>query len=432
MEKRMKDQLDKRKREGSLRVPLPKSELQNSSDSPSDFSSNDYLGLSRDSQQKELVEQSYNRWEQPTLGATGSRLLSGDSLLCRELEDWLATVHNRPAATIFNSGYDANISILSSILLPDDVVLLDELCHNSLIMGIQMSRGKIYKTFRHNDVGDLRQHLQLTECKGRVLIVVESVYSMDGDIAPLKEILDLSNEFGSEVVVDEAHGLGSFGRTNTTNLSLKTTNTPERSMKTSHFFGGTGVLAALELESHPSLLCSIFTFGKAAGCHGAVVCGSFTLREYLWNYARPFVYSTALPTHSLISIQSSYESMIGASGNFRRKVLFANVKLFRSTILQALTPNSEISLWPSPSPIQALVVPGNDVCVEFCRHLHQNYGIRLFPIRAPTVPKGEERVRIILHAHNTTGEVLRLTNALVLTLRDIGLLVGSPTSRSKL
>lgn len=431
----MKDQLDKRKKEGSLRVPLPTSELQKSSDSSSDFSSNDYLGLSRDSKQKELVEQSYNRWSnrgQSKLGATGSRLLSGDSLLCRELENWLATVHNRPAATIFNSGYDANISILSSLLLPDDVVLLDELCHNSLIMGIQMSRGKDYKTFRHNDVGDLRKHLQLTECKGRVLIVVESVYSMDGDIAPLQEILNLANEFGSEVIVDEAHGLGSYGRTNSTNLSLKTTNTPERSMKTSHFFGGTGVLAALELESHPSLLCSIFTFGKAAGCHGAVVCGSYTLREYLWNYARPFVYSTALPTHSLISIQSSYESMIGASGNFRRKILFANIKLFRSTLLQSLPSNGEISLWPSPSPIQALVVPGNDACVDFCRQLHQSYGIRLFPIRAPTVPKGEERVRIILHAHNTTEEVLQLTKALVLTLSGIGLLVCSTSSSSKL
>lgn len=423
MEQRMRQKLDRRRQEGSLREPLSTDELVTCHSLTVDFSSNDYLGLAQDKQQQGLVEKSYKRWKKTslsTLGATGSRLLSGDSLFCRELEDCLAKVHNRPAAMIFNSGYDANLSVLSSLLMMGDFVLLDELCHNSLIMGVKMSRCREYNIFQHNDLLDLRKQLEQLVCKGKVMIVVESIYSMDGDVAPLQDILDLAYNFGSEVVVDEAHGLGSFGRTNVIDLSLDR-QCCGQSTGDSNALGGTGVLAALELESHPSLLCSIFTFGKAAGCHGAVVCGSTTLRDYLWNYARPFIYSTALPLHSLISIQSSYESMIGALGQARRNRTFANVRLFRDTLLSVLPSMSKVSLWPSPSPIQALVLPGNDNCVKFCWHLHNVHGIRLYPIRAPTVPKGKERVRIILHAHNSAEQVLKLAEVLLHTLKDMGL-----------
>ena len=427
----MKEKLDFRRQEGSLRLPMSTNELVSCNSSTLDFSSNDYLGLAHDKMQQDLVEESYKRWKKrsiSTLGATGSRLLSGDSLFCRELENCLAKIHNRPAAMIFNSGYDANLSVLSSLLLKEDVVLLDELCHNSLIMGIKMSRCREYNTFQHNDMLDLRKQLEQLVCKGKVMIVVESVYSMDGDVAPLREILDIAYNFGFEVVVDEAHGLGSFGRTNVIDLSVDRQPFGQ-STEVSNLLGGTGVLAALELEAHPSLLCSIFTYGKAAGCHGAVVCGSTTLRDYLWNYARPFIYSTALPLHSLISIQSSYESMIGPLGQVRRSCTFANVRLFRETLLSALPSRNKVSLWPSPSPIQALVLPGNDNCVKFCRHLYNIYGIRLYPIRAPTVPKGKERVRIILHAHNSEEEVLKLAKVLLLTLWEMGLVESNFTSK---
>lgn len=425
----MKEKLNRRIQEGSFRQPIPKEQLQRSRSFFSDFSSNDYLGLAQDTGQQERVNKLYELWKRQgrsTLGASGSRLLSGDSLECRELEDWLAKIHNRPSATLFNSGYDANLSVLSCLLQPEDVVILDELCHNSLVMGVLMSRQREYKTFQHNNVLDLRMQLKTLVCKGRVLIVVESLYSMDGDIAPLRDILDLAKEYGSEVIVDEAHGLGLYGKTNTANLALVRIK-PKTEL--CHINGGTGVLAALELESHRSLLCTIYTFGKAMGCHGAIVCGSTTLRDYLWNYARPFIYSTALPTHSLISIRSAYESMTGPEGKIRRNLVFSNVKLFRSQLLHALPSIGKVRLLFSQSPIQALVIPGNDECINFCRRMQQEYRIQLFPIRAPTVPKGEERVRIILHAHNTHKEVLMLTKILLLTLYSMGLLEYSSHSK---
>ena len=210
--------------------------------------------------------------EKKLLGSTGSRLLTGDSAYAHTLEQRLAKWHRRPAALLCNSGYDANLSVLSSVTL-DTIVIMDELSHNSLQMGVKLSKKCDVDTFRHNDLEDLRRLLEHHLANPKpVLVVVESVYSMDGDIAPLREILDLSSEFQACVIVDEAHGLGVFGE------------------------HGMGVLERDSLESHPALLCSIHTFGKAAGCHGAVICGSHSLKEYLINYGRPIMYSTSLAT----------------------------------------------------------------------------------------------------------------------------------------
>ena len=412
--------VQKRAREGSLRSPLPLGQI-NIQDTV-DFSSNDYLGLARCSKQQESVETQYRKLRTQQLGATGSRLLSGDSTYCRSLENRLARLHNRPSATVFNSGYDANLSVLSSLLLEGDLVILDELCHNSLVMGVKMSRKRSYATFAHNDVRDLRRMLQSGKHRGNRLIVVESVYSMDGDVAPLAEILRLAFEFRAMVVVDEAHGLGLYGPTNRCDLKLEqpASTTPGGSK------GGTGVLAALGLENHKSLLCAIYTFGKAAGCHGAVVCGSETLRQFLWNYARPFVFSTALPLHSLVAISCSYSTMTGEEGEERRRRVFAMVQLFQKEIKRVLGTGTNISLWPSDSPIQALVVPGNHVCVEFCRQIFAKWELRLYPIRAPTVPKGQERVRVILHSHNSPAQVTHLCSILAQTATEMGLVPPRP------
>lgn len=174
----MRAQLLERKHKGSLRSQLPITALENMS-SLIDFSSNDYLGLARSDAQIKKVDKIYrSQGKQQSLGATGSRLLSGDSAYARNLEIWLSRVHNRSTATLFNSGYDANLSVLSSLLFPDDWVILDELCHNSLIMGIKMSRKRDYITFAHNNVADLQckledmPPLQTGQC---CLIVVESV-----------------------------------------------------------------------------------------------------------------------------------------------------------------------------------------------------------------------------------------------------------------
>ena len=404
-----------------------------------------------------------------SLGATGSRLLSGDSSLARSLESYLASAHGRPAALLFGSGYDANLSVLSSIPLGGDAVVMDELCHNSIVMGVRMgrARGEDVRKFRHNDVADLDRVLRDVVAAvaaravggggGRqVLVVVESVYSMDGDVAPLRSILDVSAGHGASVIVDEAHGLGVYGRTNPDDLILPklwgvdggdsvAVTDPSYAAKGGGRSrcgdgGGTGVLASLGLEGHPSLLCSVHTFGKAAGCHGAAVLSSPTVSEYLVNYARPFVYSTAPPPHSLVTIRCAYETMMGEGGGQRRGDVFRLVELFRREFTRAVarfrrgapadaatsieprgSAPAPLLLLPSPSPIQAVMVPGNDRCVALARNLGRR-GLELYPIRSPTVPPGEERLRIILHSHNTGGEVLRLIEALVEAAAEMGLL----------
>lgn len=250
---------------------------------------------------------------------------------------------------------------------------------------------------------------------------------MDGDVAPLTSILNLAAKFGAKVVVDEAHGLAIYGRNINEDLMDSPVCSQDSLQKCSRRsmtirpckYGGTGVLAALELENHKNLLASVHTFGKGAGCHGAVVCGSSVLRAYLWNYARPFVYSTALPMHSLVAIRTSYETIIGMEGEYLRQKTFKLIRLFRSILSKVLS-STGIKLCPSTSPIQALIVPGNNICVDLCQKMFDRYQIRLYPIRAPTVPAGQERVRIILHAHNTPDQVRYLCDGLTNTLKKTG------------
>ena len=456
MEERFRYQLDRRAADGTLRSlrhglavdggGRKPPERNSPRTSPAiDFASNDYLGLARCPHQLRVVEKSFaSRVAKlaasgsPLLGSTGSRLLSGDTSFAASLEVDLAKAHNRPAALLFNSGYDANLSVLGCSLMPGDVVVMDELCHNSLIMGVRMSRltcedgaGGNVKMFRHNNVDSLAEVMNdivnperngpTLGKDGKILIVVESVYSMDGDVAPLERILDIAATQGASVVVDEAHGLGIYGTTNADDLVLGSIGRAEGKSQASTCTcsgGGTGVLAALNLEHHPALLCSVHTFGKAAGCHGAVVAASRTTVDYLINYGRPFVYSTSPPPHALVTIRCAYEAMMGPIGEERRRKVFRLVNLFRLSLddkakhlgLQAALGHSSLLL-PSPSPIQAVLIQGNRQCIELCARLHSS-NFDVYPIRSPTVPKGQERVRIIIHSHNTEEEVERLVDVL--------------------
>lgn len=215
--------------------------------------------------------------------------------------------------------------------------------------------------------------------------------------------------------------------------------------------GGTGVLAQYELEDHPALLCSIHTFGKAPGCHGAVVCCRHSLvKDYLVNFAYPFIYSTALPLHAVVAIRASYETFTGSRGDELRARVFELVKLFQGLLSFSLPIGSNattrsgggggggndndndkpVFLLPSTSPIQALMISGNTRCADFCQRLHQTSRRRvlLYPIKSPTVPVGQERVRIILHAHNTSHEVQELCRLIQSTLHNMGLLPGATRS----
>ncbi len=449
VELRLKKKLEQKIRESSnRRLDLPSRKHSSTTtisstggDNLLDFSTNDYLGLAHSKQQQDYVEEKYTEYIRkhapPHLGSTGSRLLSGNSHLALGLEKFLATVHNRPAALLCNSGYDANLSLLSSLPLPEDIIIMDELVHNSLIMGVRMSRilhNRVY-LFRHNDSNDLERVLKMVttiigqEFKGArcIFVVIESVYSMDGDISPIGEVLNLSSKYKARVIVDEAHGLGVFGRTNRQDMKKDDQRMNSKYGSIHNNFcsdvgtgmpGGTGVLAALDLENHPALLAGVFTFGKAAGCHGAVITGSNVLKDYLVNYARPFIYSTSLPSHSLWAIKCSYDAMIGADGERLRNRVFELVKLFRSELLSSMRNNinaeeSEWFLLQSPTPIQAVVCQGNKNCIRMATVLRERGNIMVYPIRSPTVAKGEERIRIIIHAHNTKDEVLHLVKNIV-------------------
>jgi len=392
---RINPALKRRQRAGSLRKLRPYHQPDGI-----DFASNDYLGLAQSPDQHQTVELAYARLPSKSklLGSTGSRLVTGDSDYATSLEKKLARWHNRPAALLCNSGYDANLSVMSALTM-DSVVIMDEICHNSIQMGVRLG---IVKSFLHNSLLDLEKRLQESQRSfpsKPVLIVVESVYSMDGDMAPLEGVFELAMAYRACVIVDEAHSLGVLGTT------------------------GMGALSRLGLEKHPALLCSIHTFGKAAGCHGAVVCGSTELKQYLYNYGRPIVYSTSLPIHSLVTIECSYNTMRSTNGSRLRHMMNQRVKLFRNHVLTIMDDvTQDIFLVESTSPIQALIVPGNTACIDFCDRLwsKSNRRIRLYPIRSPTVPKGQERIRIIVHAHNSENEVVLLTKLIRGVLTEMG------------
>jgi len=332
-----------------------------------DFFSNDYLGLATTGALAVMMTPS----EKNSPGSTGSRLLSGNSILAEELEQTIATFHRAEAALLFNSGYDANIGLLSSIAARDTTILSDELCHASLIDGIRLSVSNHKYKFRHNDLQDLEDKLVRHTQKSTAIVVVESVYSMDGDTAPLVDLVRLCEKHGAQLIVDEAHATGVVGA------------------------NGAGAVCAAGLQG--SVFARVHTFGKAMGCHGAAVVGSPLLKQYLINFARTFIYTTALPAHSLDAIQSAYKYL--SSDGFTNESLHQLIAFFRSRI--ATYSNG----WKdSYTAIQALVVGENERCKKLASTL-QRAGLQVNPILHPTVPLGMERLRVCLHTFNSKDEV---------------------------
>ncbi len=343
-----------------------------------DFYSNDYLGfVTSGILADELQRSSLNI--KPATGSTGSRLLSGNTTLAENLEKNIAAFHKAEAALLFNSGYDANVGLLSCISSRHTTILSDELCHASLIDGIRLSQCSRKYKFAHNNLEELESQLKKHINDGPVIVVAESVYSMDGDMAPLKEMADLCISHGAQLIVDEAHATGLFGDK------------------------GEGLVCASGLQD--KVFARINTFGKALGCHGAVVLGSNLLQHYLVNFARTFIYTTALPEHSLLAIESAYRYM--NSNNFTNQPLHDLIAFFRNAIKE-----SRMNGWTdSTSPIQALIAGDNIRCKQLAIKL-QEAGLQVNAILHPTVPAGMERLRVCLHAFNTKEEVARLFQVL--------------------
>ena len=364
----MKEALQKRIDSNSLRsLSTTKSFI--------DFCSNDFLGFSRTGLLRKEISDYLKCVEPHKLeGSTGSRLLTGNSEFFEKLEQKIASFHNGEAALIFNSGYDANIGLLSSIAKRDDTILFDELVHASIHDGIRLSRAKAF-SFRHNDLADLKK--LLTHTHGKVYVVVESIYSMDGDKSHLVEIADLCESKKALLIVDEAHATGVFGKL------------------------GRGCVCENKLEK--KVFARVHTFGKALGAHGAAVVGSSTLRTYLINFARSFIYSTALPYSSLVSVQCAYNLL--QQSDEQMKSLHDNIKFFRGLMYGFQ------GLLDSSSAIQGIVMNGNEKVKKLAKELNI-LGFDVRPILSPTVSKGKERIRICLHAFNTSLDIRKLISAI--------------------
>lgn len=349
----MKQLLSKRKKAGNFRSLQIKENL-------IDFSSNDYLGLARSQHLKQAI---LSEWVSiDYLGSTGSRLLTGNSMYIEDLEARIAEFHGFETGLIFNCGYMANIGLISTLAKEEDTILFDSHIHASMHEGFRLSKAKAFP-FRHNDLAHLENRLQQTTQQGNTYICIESIYSTDGSIAPLHEIFSLSLKYPSRLIVDEAHAIGIFGSQ------------------------GRGLVYEAGLSG--KIFAQIITFGKALGVFGAIILGNEHLKKSLINFAKSFIYTTALSFPSLAAIKCSYE-------------LFPKLETERIH-LQNLIQLANYS----HTPIQSISVADNQAAHRLVSALNQE-GFDIRALLSPTVQKGKEIIRLTLHAFNSKEELLYL------------------------
>ncbi|MCR9253046.1 MAG: 8-amino-7-oxononanoate synthase [bacterium] len=350
-----------------------------------DFVSNDYLGLSRDHTLFELISLKLEEIVQENKnGAGGSRLLSGNSKYYEETESFLASIFQGESALIFNSGYQANLGLLSSIPQKGDTILYDQLSHICLKEGAWLSKAESVM-FAHNDLEDLERRLKLAT--GEKFIVLESVYSMDGDFAPLREMVELSKKYDANIILDEAHSTGVMGSK------------------------GSGMAVQLGLSN--DIFARVYTFGKGMGIHGACVVGSAQLKEYLINFGRPFIYTTALPLHSVVSINQAFQYL--ERHEVLQDKLQSRINYFKEICEENIPKSLGVTYPGSDTAIQPIIIPGNERIRKVSEELNKQ-GFDVRPILSPTVKSGTERLRICLHTYNTEEQIDKLLQALVLKL----------------
>lgn len=332
-----------------------------------DFSSNDYLGLSRSAWIHSRVESALMLQNDKRSGATGSRLLSGNLPAAEILEQHLAVFHHAETALLFNSGFDANSGLIATIVQAEDIVFADEAVHASIHWGLKFSGAKVL-FFKHNDVVHLEELLSLNQEFQVKWIITESYFSMDGDIAPLKELVLLCKKFNAEFIVDEAHAVGVFGK------------------------NGRGLCERAGVENECT--ARVITFGKAIGAHGAAVLCSSQVKKYLINFCKPFIYSTAISNHSIYSVLKAYEFL--EKFDHPQHQLERNIKFFKE--------NSRGLNVAGDGPVFAVIIP-DEKEVRAAAVFLQQHGLDIRPIVFPTVSVGTERLRINLHSFNTQKEI---------------------------
>ena len=338
------------------------------------FCSNNYLALADHPALSHAAAAALREWG---LGAGASRLIVGNQRIHEQVESELAELLAAEAALLFNSGYHANLGVIPALLSRQDVVFSDELNHASLIDGCRLSRAQVV-VYRHCDMDDLSR--RMTQHRGRRrLIVTDAVFSMDGDRAPLGSLSTLANEHGAVLMVDEAHSVG--------------------------IFGDRGQGLCTELGVHPHIRMA--TLGKSLGGFGAFVAGCNSLREYLVNRSRTFVFTTALPSVVVAAAGAAARLIRGQEGAERRARLHARIDQFAQGLhtLGMLEPGA------GTTPIFPVVIGDNDRTMECCERLLEA-GIYVQGIRPPTVPVDTSRLRFALMADHTEEDVDRVLDAL--------------------
>jgi 8-amino-7-oxononanoate synthase len=331
------------------------------------FSSNNYLGIANHSALASAAKEAIDRYG---CGSGASRLISGNMTLHEELENQLAEFKGTEAALVFNSGFQANTGILSTLAGEGDAILSDELNHASIIDGCRLSRAKTI-VYVHCDLGQLEEALKQAGSCRRKLIVTETIFSMDGDEAPLTGIVELAEKYDAAVMVDEAHATGIFGP------------------------GGAGVVSKLGLVDR--VLVQMGTLGKALGGFGAYVAGSQALRDLLINRCRSFIFTTSLPPAIMAMAMAAIDLVEGEPE--RREALWNNCRLLSDGLKKM-----GFSLGEIQSPILPLIIGDADKCMQFSEQLLER-GVFAQGIRPPTVPPGTSRLRITLMATHTREHI---------------------------
>jgi 8-amino-7-oxononanoate synthase len=328
------------------------------------FSSNDYLGLANDPMLKATAAAAIERYG---VGAGASRLISGNLQPYAELEERLARFKNKAAALVFGSGYAANVGTITALVGEGDIVIVDKLDHASIIDGVRQS-GVAVRVYPHRNLKKLEDILRQSEKFRRKLIITETVFSMDGDRAPLADIVALKKRYGAWLMIDEAHAAGIFGPTRR------------------------GLAEAVGVEDEIDV--TLGTLSKAFGCAGGYVVGSQTLIDYLRNRARSLIYSTALPPAVCAAAAAAVNFVMSREGGRRCERLWENVRALGAE-----------------SPIFPVVVGDETAAVELSQRLYEA-GIFVPAIRYPTVPKGKARLRVTVTAGHSIKDIEQILHAI--------------------
>ncbi len=383
-----------RRRLQVMEAMLPGGKVQVAGQVLLNLSSNDYLGLATDRRLITAAQAAAARWG---VGSTASRLIVGTLGLHQEVEEAVAAFKGTPRAVLFNTGYMANVGVIAALMGKGDVVFSDKLNHASIIDGLRLAEAAFYR-YPHRDLDRLAALLQKHQQARRKLIITDSVFSVDGDLAPLRELVALKDRYGAWLMIDEAHGTGVFGAK------------------------GAGVAEALGLTE--AIEIHMGTFSKALGSFGAYVAGSAPLIEMLHNKARSFIYSTALPPPVLGAMQAAMEIVRQEPAG--RSYLLTQAALFRQRLQEG-----GLNILDSETQIIPVLVGDNAQALEYAAALRQR-GLMAVAIRPPTVPPGGARLRFSLSAAHQADELAQAVATIVQVGRELEISRGSEVGSKRL